>query len=545
MKTAQSPFSARAAAPRERVIEAAPARRRIRLLALVLALVLIAIAGRVTQLAVIGGPEPAHAATAAPAALLRADLTDRNGDLLAGTIDGFTLTAEPARVVDAQGTANALLGLFPELDRADTLRRLTDRRVQTIYIRRSLNARQREDVRALALPGLGFEAQQLRVYPNGPLAGHLLGHVDPDSNALAGVERGLDEEIRRAGAAGEVVRLALDVRVQFAVEDELAAAARETRSQGAAAIILDGRSGETLALASWPGVDPNQAGAAREAAIANRAAARRFEMGSTIKAFTAAIALEEGLTSTSERFTLTPFTIDGVEIHDLHAIEGAASLRDIIAQSSNIGAARLALRIGPQRQRAYFERLGLLTRAEIEAPESAAPIAPMREDRLSVAVLGYGHGLSLSVAALAGAYTVFANDGARVAPTLLVRDASAAPRRQVFSAATSRRVVNLMRAAVTEGTARRADVPGLEIAGKTGSAEKLGESGYEEGRLLSSFAAIFPASNPRYVMVLALDEPTRAPADAGVVTGGAVAAPAVGRIAARIAPMLGLRVDAE
>ncbi|MBI1188081.1 MAG: penicillin-binding protein 2 [Alphaproteobacteria bacterium] len=543
MKNAHAPFSTRETRARERVIEAAPARARIRVLAFALAGAFVVVGGRVAQLALVGGPAPAQAATPSAAFLPRADLTDRNGALLAATIDGFTLTADPARVEDPAATLRALLRLFPDLDADDTLRRLTDTRVRTVYIRRSLHPRQRAEVRALALPGLGFEAQPLRVYPMGPLAGHVLGRVDPDLTPLAGVERGLDAEIRRAGAVGETLRLSLDVRIQFAVEDELARAARETGARGGAAVVLDGRSGETLAMASWPGVDPNHRGAIPDAAIANRAAARRYEMGSTMKSFTVAMALEEGLASPRERFTLAPFNVDGVEISDLHPFEGAATLRDIIAQSSNIGAARLALRTGPARQRAYFDRLGLLARADMEAPESARPIAPMRSDRLSVAVLGYGHGLSVSLAALADAYTVFANDGARVPLTLRARAAADAPRTRVFSPETARQVVAMMRAAVVRGTAQRADVPGLEIAGKTGSAEKLGDQGYEEGRLFSSFAAIFPASDPRYVIVLALDEPTRPPPGMGVVTGGAVAAPAVGRIAARIAPALGLRVE--
>jgi cell division protein FtsI (penicillin-binding protein 3) len=166
----------------------------------------------------------------------------------------------------------------------------------------------------------------------------------------------------------------------------------------------------------------------------------------------------------------------------------------------------------------------------------------MRSDRLSVAILGYGHGMAISVTALAGAFTVFANDGARTDPTLIAR----APeerviRTRVFSPAAARAVVRLMRGAVAHGTGARADVPGLEIAGKTGSAEKPGAAGYDENRLLSSFAAIFPASDPRYVIVLALDEPARVPEAGGLATGGAVAAAPVGRIAARIAPILGLR----
>jgi cell division protein FtsI (penicillin-binding protein 3) len=312
-------------------------------------------------------------------------------------------------------------------------------------------------------------------------------------------------------------------------------------ASGAAAIVLNGRTGETLALASWPAFDANEPGAAAEAARINRAAAQRFEMGSTLKSFTVAIALEEGLANLEERFDLSPFALDGFTIRETHAIASPATLRDIIAQSSNVGAARLALRLGPDRQRDYFRRLGLLAAAPIDAPESAAPLAPMRTDPLSVAVLGYGHGLAVSLVALTSGYTVFANDGARVAPTLLARAPGEAPGVvRVFSPQTARTLVQLMRATVTEGTGRAADVPGLEIAGKTGTAEKAGEESYEADRTFSSFVAVLPASNPGYVIALALDEPARRATADGRITGGAVAAPTVGRIAARIAPHLGL-----
>ncbi|MBL8549490.1 MAG: penicillin-binding protein 2 [Hyphomonadaceae bacterium] len=535
---------AAAPSPREeRVVEAAPARLRVRNLAFALMAAFLLLAARAVQLAVSGDPAPpprAVAATAiAPAA--RGDITDRNGVLMATNVRAYTLVAHPARVWDPAATARALQAQFPDLDLAAAERRLREKSRQVVYLRRGLTPRQRAETLARGLAGIGFVEEERRVYPGGELAGHVLGFADPDMKPLAGIERGLDGIIRRGP-----LRLTIDVRVQHAVEAELAAAARAVNAEGAAAIVLDGRTGDTLALASYPAFDPNRPGAFGPDARLNRAAASRFEMGSTLKSFTAAIALQERLVAPLEAFDLAaPMSVDGRAIQDPHPIEGAATLADIIAQSSNKGAATLALRIGPARQRAYFERLGLLQPARIELPESAAPIAPMRTDRLSVAILGYGHGLAVSVVSLAGAYTVFANDGQRTNPTLIARaPGENVAQTRVFSRETARATVRLLRGAVERGTGRRADVPGLEIAGKTGTAEKPGEAGYDENRMLSSFAAIFPASDPRYVVVLALDEPRRTAAASGLATGGAVAAPPVGRIAARIAPILGVRTAA-
>jgi cell division protein FtsI (penicillin-binding protein 3) len=442
-------------------------------------------------------------------------------------------------------TVRALRAIFPDLDRVATEERLREMDRRVVYLRRGLTPRQRAQVLDHGLAGLGFEEEERRVYPMGALAGHVLGYADRDMEGLAGVERGLDATIRRAGAAGETVRLSIDTRIQFPVEQSLADAARAVRARGGAAIVLDGRTGETLALASWPGIDPNRPANATASARINRAAAQRFEMGSTLKSFTVAMAIEEGLANEEEQFDLAPFTISGFLIQETHAIRSPALLRDIIAHSSNVGAARLALRLGSVRQRFYFERLGLLAPAAIELPESAAPIAPMRQDDLSVAVLGYGHGLAVSVTALAGAYAAFANDGERLAPTLVARGPRETPEAvRVFSQQTARILIQLMRATVTEGTGKGADVPGLEIAGKTGTAEKPGETQYEADRTFSSFVAVFPASAPRYVIALALDEPARTAAMDGRITGGAVAAPTVGRIAERIAPILGLRIAA-
>lgn len=522
--------------------EAAPARNRVRFLALTLFAALLLLAGRAVQLAFAGDPlaAPRRAATA-PAPIARADLVDRNGVLLATTVRAYALTAQPARVWNAPQTADALVRFFPDLDRAALLERMGDSARQLVYLRRGLTPAQRDELLALGLAGIGFEAEDRRVYPHRTLAAHAIGYTNVDLTALGGVENGLDSMIREAGAAGRPVRLSLDVRVQFALEEELAAAARAANAPAGAAILIDGRSGETYAMATWPSFDPNAFSDVSEAARRDRVAGAVRELGSTIKPFTMAMALEERLTNSREVFDVSaPLTIESGSIVDHEQILGPVGLREILARSSNIGVSRLALRVGAVRQRSYLERLGLTQPAALEVAFNETPIAPAARGRRDIAGLGFGYGLAASPAALAGAYTVFVNQGARVAPTLLAREREDAPETTpVFSPETARQMLLYLRAAVTQGTGRAADVPGLAVAGKTGTAEIwAGAEGYDRSRNFSSFAGVFPAHAPRYVIVLALD---------GVGAGGAggqVAAPAVARTLRRVAPMLGLRVEA-
>jgi len=522
--------------------EAAPARNGVRFLAIGIFLLLLLLAGRAVQLAFAGDPlaQPRHAPGVAVTA--RADIVDRNGVLLATTVRAFALTAAPSRVWDAGATANALLRLFPDLDRDTLVHRLSDKSHDLVFLRRGLSPEDRASVLNLGLAGIGFSQEERRVYPQGALAAHVLGFTDTDLKPLAGVEIGLDQNIRAGGAAGHQLRLSIDVRMQYAMETELAAAAARFHASGGSAILLDGRTGETLALASWPAFDPNNVGASTDDTRRDRVAGDVHEAGSTIKPFTLAMALDDHRTTPDERFDLMqPFLVDGHAIPDYEPIPGISGLREILMHSSNKGAARLALRVGAERQRYYLDRLGLLEPSQLESGRRQYPIAPRAQGQRDVAGLGFGYGLATTPAALAGAYTVFANDGARVTPTLIPHAAGdTIPRTPVFTEASIRLVLGYMRATVTDGTGKAADVPGLEIAGKTGTAEKLDDNAttYLGSRNFSSFAAVFPASDPRYIMLLSLD-------DVGLGgAGGAVAAPAVGRIAARIAPMLGLQASA-
>ncbi len=521
-------------------LEAAPARNRVRFLALGIFAVLLLLSGRAVQLAFSGDPLAAPRNVAAAIALPRADIVDRNGVLLATTVRAWALTADPARVHNVVETADVLMQHFPGLDRETLLSRLNNTEQTTVFLQRGLSEAQRDRAIALRLRGIGAQAEHHREYPQGTLAAHAIGFTGIDLDPLGGVELGLDEQIRAAGEEGRPVRLSLDVRMQYALEIELDAAARASHATGGAAILLDGRSGETLALASWPTFDPNNAGRASDNARRDRVAGDVHELGSTIKPFTVAMALQEQLATSGELFDLSqPLQIDTSIIEDHEPITGYATLRDILARSSNIGAARLALRLGGARQRAYLERLGFTSPTTLQLGRRQAPLAPPAQGRRDVAALGFGYGLAATPATLAGAYTVFTNNGARVAPTMLALGAGAeVERTEIFTPAVTRQLMVYLRAVVTEGTGRAANVPGLLVAGKTGTAEKpSGAQGYDESRNFSSFAGVFPANDPRYVIVVALDDTGAGEA------GGLVAAPVVARTLRRIAPMLGLRVE--
>ncbi len=519
------------------VTEAAPARRRLRAVALGFMAAFLVLGGRAFQLALEGDRGGGPAADAA-ALIRRADLTDRHGALLAVTAPSFTLYARPGDVLDPAGAARLLAQTFPDLPQERLARRLQSR-ADTVLLRRGLTERQKGEVLELGLAGLRFEDAARRVYPQGRMGAHALGGVGARQEGVAGVERALDARIRRAGASGRTVRLSLDVRAQYVLEQELARAVAASKAAGGAAIALDGRTGEVLALASAPDFDPNDPPAFEDPRRLNRAVGGVYEMGSVLKPFTLAMGLDAGVIDLDARFEPAPLRLGETEIADRHPFDRAFTLSEGLQRSSNTMAARVALAVGADAQRAALAKLGLFERASVEAPERARPLVPSDKGRVTTAVLGYGYGLSVSVAALAGAYTVFANEGARVAPTLLARErGDAIARTVVFTPETTRAVLAMMRQAVRQGTGLKAEIPGLDIAGKTGSAEKHQVGGYAPHKLLSCFAAIFPAADPRYVLILALDEPDASIEGQG--TGGAVAAPAAGRAIARMAPLLGL-----
>ena len=485
-----------------------------------------------------------EAATAARAAAAppskRADLVDRNGQLLATSLVAHSLYADPKRIWDPVETAKALRTVFPEMDEASLIEKLSSRS-RFVWIKRRLTPKQKQAVWELAQPGLEFIEEAERIYPLGHLAGHVIGSMHPDGSGINGIERALNDRLT-TGAGTEPVRLSLDMRVQYLVETELAQAATAFRAEGGAAIMLDAKTGEVIASASWPFMDPNRPEANTPNQQNNRVTNSRFEMGSTFKVFTVAIGLEDRVITPESVFDArAPMRIGRELISDFHAMNKIVSVSEILAHSSNIGTVRIARSVGAPRVREFFSRLGLMEAAGGELLENARPILPKRWSEITAATASFGHGIAVSPMAVAGAYAAVSNGGHYIRPTFIARDPHVpVASRNVISPATSTTLVKLMRDVVTNGTGKNADAEGYEVAGKTGTAEKAGPHGYDSNRRVSSFAGVFPARDPRYVVVFLLDEPKGYAQSGGVATAAYAAAPSVSRIISRSAPLLGI-----
>lgn len=473
----------------------------------------------------------------------RADLVDRNGEILATDLQAASLYADARVIWDPAEAAQSLAGVLPAIDARALAKRLATRQA-FVWIKRNVTPRQQAAVRQLGIPGLHFRTEPRRVYPNGRTAAHALGYVNVDNHGLAGVERGAEELILERRNRGGVVELALDLRVQHALQDELAASVAMFKARTASGIVMDVNNGEVLALASLPDFDPNEPGEAKKAALFNGATLGVYEMGSTFKTFTTAMALDtQKVTLTSQFDATNPIAFGRFTITDFHPENRLLTVPEIFVHSSNIGTAKMALEVGTTTQRAYLGKLGLLTPVASEIKEAGAPIVPKRWGELETMTVAYGHGIAISPLHVAMASAALVNGGKLIKPTLLKREpGTVVPFTRVVSEQTSVQMRDLLRMAVTQGTGSKADVPGYPVAGKTGTAEKPVQGGYAQ-KNVSSFMGVFPARNPLYVVLIVLDEPQGTEATAGYATAGWTAAPTAGKVIARIAPMLNVPVS--
>ena len=477
----------------------------------------------------------------------RPDIVDRNGRLIATDLEAHSLYADPAQVLDADEAAEKLAAIFPDLDQAQLRSMLADRSRRFVWLRRGLSPRTAQRIHDLGLPGLGFRREPKRSYPLGSLAGHVIGTVNVDNRGLSGIERHIDETVgveavlgsRPAGNAP--VQLSIDIGVQHALEDELAGAVSRYAAAGAAGIVMATATGEIIAAASLPNVDPARPAQALEETRLDKNFSGTFELGSIFKLVTIAAALD-GRQATPDTVidVRVPLWIGRHQIRDLHPAGRPLSIRDIFVQSSNVGAARLALAAGSDAQRAFLGKLGLLRGGRSESGPIAAPSQPERWGEIETATIAFGHGLAVAPVRFAAAAASLLNGGTAVEPTLLRVTAGRPAGERVVTAATSVALAQLMRRNVTlpTGTGRRADVAGYEVGGKTGTAEIAVAGRYRGDLVLSSFLATFPASAPQYVLLVTLDRPKPAPETAGQITAGHNAAPTAGRIVERIGPLL-------
>ena len=521
-------------------------RHRLTFTAVLFVLACVVVVGRLVDLMVIGGGFEPRFADATPASrhsqFDRRDIVDRNGVLLATNLPTASAYADPRKVLDAADAATKLAAVLPGLGRAELEAKLGGSR-HFVWIKRNLTPRQQAAVNRLGIPGVAFQREERRVYPLGRLFAHVLGFADIDNQGIAGIEASFDDSLRVVRDGGEdVLRLSLDTRFQHVLREELARSMATFSALGAAGLILDAASGEVLALASLPDFDPNNPRSRGGEASFNRATLGAYEMGSTFKLLTAAMALDYGVATMTDSYDASePLRVSRFVIRDYKPKNRWLTIPEIIVYSSNIGAAKLALDVGAGGQRDFLARVGLLHAADIELPEVARPLAPSPWGDISTMTIGFGHGLAVSPLQLASAIAAVINGGVFHSPTLLIRDpADIDLGRRVVSPTTSAQVRALMRLVVVEGTGKKAAVPGYLVGGKTGTAEKPGRGGYQKKALISSFVAAFPMDAPRYVVIAMFDEPHGIAETFNYATGGWVAAPAVGRIIARIGPMAGI-----
>jgi len=503
-------------------------------------------------------PEEPRRADTAPAILAqRADITDREGRVLATNLVTHALYAQPPLMIDPVGTAKKLGKIFPDLDVKRLTADFTGSR-KFVWIKKKISPEQLQLVHDLGEPGLLFGPREMRLYPNGKLAAHVLGGArfgaeGVDSAEIvgtAGVEKAFDGWLRDPANNGAPLALTLDLTVQQAVEEVLAGGMKLMNAKGATAIVMDVHSGEIIAMASLPDFDPNDRpaplakGDASDSPLFNRAVQGVYELGSTFKIFAVAQALELGLVNRATMLdTKSPMVWGRFRIRDFHNYGPALSVTDIVVESSNVGTARIALLIGGQRQKAFLESLGFLAPTPIELSEapSGRPLVPAKWSEITTMTVGYGHGLAASPMHLAAAYATIANGGRKVTPTL-VHQATHPLGEQILRPDVARTALAMMRAVVTRGTASFANVPGYEVAGKTGTADKVKPGGgYYDDKVIATFASAFPASDPKYVLVLSLDEPTSFAANENRRTAGWTAVPVAAEVIRRIAPILGLR----
>ncbi|WP_029058980.1 peptidoglycan D,D-transpeptidase FtsI family protein [Stappia stellulata] len=517
----------------------------------VFALVYLAIGGRLIMLGMSEEAETASYISAQDSvAASRPDLLDRNGQILATDIKTASLYAEPRKIIDVDEALEGIASVLPDLG-TDAVRRRLASNAGFIWLKRELTPRQRTRLHDLGIPGIGFLEENSRFYPGGPTASHIVGSVNVDNKGISGMELAVDKawlgDLQELGFASdrrpmEGVSLSVDLRVQHVVRDELAKALERYRAIAGIGIVLDVHTGEVVGMSSLPDFDPNDRAQALEKNRLNRATGGVFEMGSVFKGFTVAMALDSGKVTMDDSFDATrPLRVGRRTINDFYGKRRILSVAETFIYSSNIGTAKMMLAAGVDTQQAFMERIGLTTRMETELPEVATPLLPPKWNELAAMTISFGHGISVTPMQTAVATAALVNGGRLIPPTFTPRSEAEARKlaQQVIDPKTSEIMRYLFRLNVLKGSGRRAEVPGYVVGGKTGTAEKIENGRYVNGKRRNSFLSAFPMDDPRYVVLVVLDEPKSEREGVGA-TAGLNTAPTTSAIIRRIAPTLGV-----
>ena len=536
------------------------AEARLTMLGLVFFLGFIAIGGKMAVLAMREPAEPQMAMTDSRIYSQRADIVDRNGITLATNLITTSLYAQPQMMINPEPAAKELVKIFPDLKLKTLLGQFTGKR-RFVWVRKKISPEQQQNVHNIGEPGLLFGPREMRLYPNGAMAAHILGGTGfgkEDVRAaelvgVAGVEKYFDERMRDPAQLDKPLQLSIDLTAQATTRRVLEGGMKIMKAKGAAAVLMDVHTGEVVSMVSLPDFDPNERpqplvkGDPSDSPLFNRAAQGVYELGSTFKLFTAALALDKGLMNENTMIdTKGPIKWGKFKIRDFHNYGSKLSMMDVIVKSSNIGTAHMAQTIGGKAQQKFLGQLGFFEPTSLELTESRhiKPLVPKNWSELSTMTISYGHGIAATPLHLASAYATLSNGGFQVKPTLIKSDRDNLHGERIMSDDTSKVVLRMLRNVVTRGTASFGEVKGYSVGGKTGSADKPKPSGgYYKDRVIATFAATFPTYDPKYVLVLTLDEPSIQAAGEKRRTAGWTAVPVAAELITRLAPILNMRPE--
>ncbi len=525
---------------------------RIRLLGIMFSMAFIAIAAQLSNLTLRKSGEAVNPEVAAREAVRpRPDIVDRNGVVMATDIAVASLFADPRKISDFDEAVELITATLPELN-AKTLReKLTAPGRAFVWLKRQASPEERDAVYNLGIPGVGYVNERKRVYPLGRLAAHTIGYVDVDTKGIAGIEKFLDDQgalytaslSEPASQTTAPAQLAMDVRVQHAVTDEVNKAVIKFKAKAGGGIILNTETGEILALAYTPDYNPNEENKHLTSDQQNKLTSGVYELGSVIKAVTFAMAFDYGTANLQSTYDARfPLVIGKARISDFHAQRKVLTVPEVFTNSSNIGTAKMALQVGLEGHLEFLKRVGLLDRLITEVPETAKPLLPKNWGKLASATAAFGHGFAVQPLQGLSVVSDLINGGMSIPPTFLMRtrEEAQALAHRIVKPETSEKMRYLFRLNVTEGTASKADVIGYRVGGKTGTAEKVIHGRYSKEHSLATFIGAFPMDHPKYAIFVMLDEPVALPETYGFATAGWNAVPTASKIIERIAPLLGV-----
>ncbi|MFL2830915.1 MAG: peptidoglycan D,D-transpeptidase FtsI family protein [Candidatus Puniceispirillales bacterium] len=469
----------------------------------------------------------------------RGSIYDRNGELLATTIKVNSLNINPQEILNKNETIRKLKKIFPQLN-DESLRKKLNTRKRHLNLLREISPNEYVLLLKEGIEGIKIEPRNKRVYPNNNLVSHILGGTNIDGKGIAGIEKSFNNRLLN----GKDVTVSIHNGIQYITEKILSEQIKKFEAEGGAGIVMNAKNGEIYAITSLPDYNANSYNSIFNENLFNRATKGIYELGSTLKLITAAVAFESGHVKESDVFDVSiPLRVSSRTIRDFHPLNYRLNIPEVIVHSSNIGSAKIAEKFGTSTQLKYLKSLGLMDKLNLEIPELGTPQVRKDGKLLSTMTISYGHGIAITLGHLASATATIVNDGIHVKPTLLISNPNQLNDR-IFSSETSKKMKSIMRLVVSSkhGTAKKAQATGYLVGGKTGTAEKVSQTGgYSKNQNIVAFTAAYPMNNPQFVISIMIDNPKGQKFSFGYRTAGWVAAPVIKKLVTRISPILNIK----